>query len=503
MKRLLLNLILLMTTIVGSVYLLTYNVYASESDEIPENYTKQNIIVSWSKTGKIDGVTSTTTYYCYDFDLYYPSEYDIMLSYNQGYRNASLTGIFINRDNNDLIASWGVGGAFTGGSNIYETVVKNTETGHELEITIYVKLNSAIKTVDNDEKNVHTCTNLDTLDFSDMWQSTSSDNNTYISYPYMWNTYGTYYDYYGMIGNFDYSNPYFFLDEDKMPASFYECAVIAYAEYEKLVKIYKADEIQYPSLSHAILIPSGRLMLYYNFDPNKRAPIKYYVYNKIYVKLRNEDWIAVDNNSLPDEKNPYLLTFSKDNATGSLSGHISMKELTQALGRETATYEAIIWGIQYAYGSGVADKALSSGIIKKTDWYFSRYVFEENLIDGDVEVSVNDLGDLTNISGGSSSIVVDTPNGSSGGGSGNGSNPTYGTPNIIIDDKSVNSISDFINTLKWDFTSISKAISSVFSLVIQFASFIGNVFTALFGEPFYIIVMLALGCAIILRVVGR
>lgn len=107
----------------------------------------------------------------------------------------------------------------------------------------------------------------------------------------------------------------------------------------------------------------------------------------------------------------------------------------------------------------------------RTDFEFSRYVFQNASDDEDYNFSVGDLGNLGNLgTSGSTTIIGGTPNAPSGG---NGSN------NVWTDSSSgggLSSITDWVKNFKFDFSAITGAIQGSFSLVTSFASLIGNIF---------------------------
>ena len=193
----------------------------------------------------------------------------------------------------------------------------------------------------------------------------------------------------------------------------------------------------------------------------------------------------------------------KDNSSSScISGVLNIDILKDivAAQQEKETddidIQAVIWGVQYGYKK--AGAVFSQYAYVRTDFEFSRYVFQNASDDEDYNFSVGDLGNLGNLgTSGSTTIIGGTPNAPSGG---NGSN------NVWTDSSSgggLSSITDWVKNFKFDFSAITGAIQGSFSLVTSFASLIGNIFQNFFGEAVGVVALLAIGICVVLRLVGR
>ena len=193
----------------------------------------------------------------------------------------------------------------------------------------------------------------------------------------------------------------------------------------------------------------------------------------------------------------------KDNSSSScISGVLNIDILKDivAVQQEKETddidIQAVIWGVQYGYKK--AGAVFSQYAYVRTDFEFSRYVFQNASDDEDYNFSVGDLGNLGNLgTSGSTTIIGGIPNAPSGG---NGSN------NVWTDSSSgggLSSITDWVKNFKFDFSAITGAIQGSFSLVTSFASLIGNIFQNFFGEAVGVVALLAIGICVVLRLVGR
>lgn len=503
MKRLILNLILLTTTIVGTIFMLTYDVHAEDITEvyvIPNDYTYRNYNVEFYNGSMSDGQYYAYTRYNYDFTVYTPSGYDSVLYVNDKFKYATHNYYYycfslrVYNETNSYI--FNIGQLEFDKNN----VAKSTLTLSDDEsITIYIKSNDCCK-IDSKK-----ALKQDLIE-NNKYTETYITLNGLSEFQYDW-TYGTPY-------SMTVNDIFLYTNRETEPIYIYIKNLDSASKYEEYSsrnenlrdaldsiinwrKSKSGTVFPEPELSSADINSSNdviRLIYKYNRDI---VPMDVITYDKVFVKLQsNNEWLTLDN-TYQDKK---IVSIAYNNDFKVISGGVNLDILYLSLGYymydtdvELPVIEGIIWGVRYKYPAD--ENKYKNGYVN-TSYIFSRYIFEDNIIE-DTNISVDDLGNLTDINSSNNST-------SGGGGSvnvGGSESPTI--EQIVIDDTNINSMSDFINSLKWDFSSISNAISSVFSLVVQFAGFIGNIFSALFGEPFFIIVLIAIGCAIILRVVGR
>ena len=510
MKRLLLSLILLTTTIVGTLFILTHDVHAedvTEVYEIPEDYKSRNYNVQFYRN------TSDTTYraysmYTFDFTVYYQPNYDCVLSVAETHRDPGIyydyyykTGLIIYNSSN--MYTFNLSQLDFDKNNVSKLTLTLSETE---QINAYVKVNDCQNVESKKALNKEL---IENNSYTERVIEFSRLNNKTDGFYYGYGAWGGRETFYKMTVNdvfyYTESSQLYVCEKNPSTTSYYthyssitnETRKKAIDDITKWRLAYDGNVFPEPVLNTAKLNVAGdsiRLIYNYNHDI---TPLRAEPYNRIYVKLHNNNEWTTLSNTYNDN---LIFTVAYNNTFKTITGGINLDILYASLGYdyydETATLpvvDAVIWGTRYVYSAN--PNKYKNGYVN-TSYIFSRYIFEENIIE-DTDISVDDLGNLTDINSSNNST-------SGGGGSvnvGGSESPTI--EQIIIDNTSINSMSDFINSLKWDFSSISNAISSVFSLVVQFAGFIGNIFSALFGEPFFIIVLIAIGCAIILRVVGR
>ena len=245
---------------------------------------------------------------------------------------------------------------------------------------------------------------------------------------------------------------------------------------------------------------------FYDYPTQGRIPNFLYVYPKIFVKVKgNDEWVEFQNLDTSQSKNAIgydIFGLKHDSTNKSIWGNLSLYALYERMGYTAKQInagdfvppkiEGIIWGVQYGYA--LTQNILDESSIRKSKIVFSRYVFEDNIVDTP-DVGIGDLGDLPNISGSNSSIEV-------GSGSNIGSGGGHHVP-APSDSADYSDVGSFFKSLNFDFSSIGKALSGSFSLVTGFASMIGTIFQKFFGDAVGIIALLAIGICIVLRVLGR
>lgn len=260
-----------------------------------------------------------------------------------------------------------------------------------------------------------------------------------------------------------------------------------------------------PIMLQAKKISDSTLHCFYEYPTQGRTPNFNYVYPKIYVKVDGKDWVEYKEEDKSAKGFEHIFNFHVDNENQSIWGALSLRTLYIRMGYTYSEITAkdfvspkiqgIIWGVQYGYA--LTQNILDESSIRKSKIVFSRYVFEDNIVDTP-DVGIGDLGDLPNISGSTSNIEVGTGSNRPSGGSTN--RPGMGQN---VPDKDSTSFIDLIISGKLNFSSIGDALSSLFSMVSGFASAVGSILGAVFGNTFGMIALCAVGSAIVLRVLGR
>lgn len=497
MNKTMINVLLFLTLVMGTMAILTFDVWADDTDIIPDDYEKHNFIFEWSYCSKYDTANSIFEYQYYylDLDMYVPKNC-VVFPYFSLYRkgNYKLNGfsLFFKDDEGNVTSS----------ENIFD-IYKNITNANVLKETFTFELSSGIYTcpvymVLND---YHYTLNHKSLNKKDCSVTTTF-------YKYIFQT--VYFD--TNLKNFNYtvSQPfqlysntgyrYVTFTFDDLSSSIYLDGYskdLRNAElckfYENYLSVYNNNDYPEPKFAKAIRLgDTGTIQLTYALDVNKKSPAKVMTYNKIYVKLQGEkDWRTVENDD--------ILELQKDVNSGHVSGILRFSDIVDVLGLQNATFEAVIWGAKYAYSTGASGTDLTKKIYS-TSWVFSRYVLTENVID-EPDVSIDDLGNLKDVSNSSSGSDIKIDN---VGGAGTGDKNNFGSSNIIAKDEAdYSDVGSFFKSLNFDFSSIGKALSGSFSLVTGFASMIGNIFQNFFGDAVGVVALLAIGICIVLRVLGR
>ena len=526
MNKIIINILLFSALIIGSIGLITFDVWADSKTgdvyEIPEDYKDRNYVIQIRTTGTgskyipddngkytIQDSGSYILDSTYDFTIYYPGDmlcslfldtdsYGKTISafrfcYSEGNNNYGFTISDYEYDVNN-IAKIEV--------NYYVDNVKKT-------ILVYIKKNNCIQhgVYNLLEHGIYEEDILLSLKSLDRGYKISdcnlfSVNNPFIMYSYSYlPSYGAQYDYNVYSGIYGKSYMVQNFHGKDLTASAIRCV-------EKRIATNVAGVFPEPVMKQAKKISDSTLHCFYEYPSQGRTPNFNYVYPKIYGKVDGKDWVEYKEEDKSAKGFEHIFKLHVDNENQSIWGALSLRNLYIRMGYtyseitaedfEPPKIQGIIWGVQYGYA--LTQNILDESSIRKSKIVFSRYVFEDNIVDTP-DVGIGDLGDLPNISGSNSSIEVGSGN-SSGSGSNIGSGGGHHVP-APSDSADYSDVGSFFKSLNFDFSSIGKALSGSFSLVTGFASMIGTIFQNFFGDAVGIIALLAIGICIILRVLGR
>lgn len=499
MNKIIINILLFSALVIGSIGLITFDVWADTSTgdvyEIPEEYESRNYVVQYRLRYNITQDSITDTYisdFVYDFTLYYPTNYKAAIRYYENgdsiamyfliddiylYETIITESSFLSFDNNNICC------IEVGGKNIY--IKKNACT---------------ISTSKLSETGI--TTTLDSLALSTIGRKKLKNlENFSVNYPFV------YVEQNGRSVVFSgiFNKKFVIFQTDNNSNSGYASAVKV---CEKFIETNKSGSFPEPTLSSVKKVSENTLHCYYEFPTQGRTPNFNYVYPKIYVKVDGQDWKEYAEADTTSNSFSHVFYFHQDTQNKNIWGALSLYSLYARMGYTWAEMSAedfeppkiqgIIWGVQYGYA--LTQNILDESSIRKSKIVFSRYVFEDNIVDTP-DVGIGDLGDLPNISGSNSSIEVGSGN-SSGSGSNIGSGGGHHVP-APSDSADYSDVGSFFKSLNFDFSSIGKALSGSFSLVTGFASMIGTIFQNFFGDAVGIIALLAIGICIVLRVLGR
>lgn len=489
MNKTMINVLLFLTLVMGTMAILTFDVWADESEvyEIPESYNSENYSVSfYSKK------TSDTYYnsdiYNYDFTIYYPSDYKstLYVKYLSEYRTHNyyyyLFSIRIFNETQNYI--------FNLGELIFDKngIAKLSVS----DLCIYIVQNDCTRTItnkalkkENIDNNKCTISNIDMnglAKFQYDWTYGSPYSMTINNYFLYASNDKTVYLKYKNLENENNKNTYSDWDKE-------ETKLKAYKELFDKKNNQSNDFFPEPTLKSAKLNDDETFIrLVYSYDHDSSL-MSVETYSKIYVKLQGkEEWEIFDNLE--------IISVNYDSDFKVVAGGVNLDKLYNILGYDEfddtsvkPIVQAVIWGVRYKY---LADENKYKYGYVNTGYVMNRYIFENAIIDNP-DIKIDDLGNLTDIKPGSSgSDVTVKPGGSA-------NNPTISA----TDEVDYSDVGSFFKSLNFDFSSIGKALSGSFSLVTGFASMIGSIFQNLFGDAVGIIALLAIGICIVLRVLGR
>lgn len=482
--------------------------------KIPEDYQSRNFVVQWRRIidGKKTGTETDSNFvykyqnildYYLDFTVYYPQNYNctFWISSNPDFEIAlshvdSIDTIYECLLSNCIDYSY---------DNVYVIKLKGNykDDVYMGDITIYIKLNNAnISTLYRDDIGVSTQSDK-SCNIVDMKFYDSNLVNLSVNYPFVKYNNSNCLIYSGIYDNSHVVQQLNGSSSDRHV--FLSNLVSAIRCVEKRIKNDSNGSFPEPTLNKVNKISDTTLHCFYEYPSQGRTPNFNYVYPKIYVKVNGKDWVEYKEEDKSAKGFEHVFKFHVDNKNQSIWGALSLINLYIRMGYtyseitaedfEPPKIEGIIWGVQYGYA--LTQNILDESSIRKSKIVFSRYVFEDNIVDTP-DVGIGDLGDLPNISGSTSNIEVGTNGSGTSGGSTN--RPGQGQN---VSDKDSTSFIDMIINGKLNFSSVGDALFSLFSMVSGFASAVGSILSAVFGNAFGMIALCAVGAVIVLRVLGR
>ena len=491
--------------------------------EIPEEYASRNYVVQdrYTSTGKqyitvngsqVSTDAQTIIDYTYDFTVYYPTDYLFSLELRlNSYGKFGFNLRLYNQDNS-IFCGYSLGSELKfDGNNVAQANVSYYLDGQKYNLPIYVKKNNCIQHSLVKTTDYGIFENDIVLSLSSLSESLRKESFLSINYPFYLNgttTSSGYSYYYSRVYSGIYDNSHV-IQEFKSNTNDNTDIKGAVVLINRFIENNKSDVFPKPTLNKVNKTSDTTLHCYYDYPTQGRTPNFMYVYPKVFVKVKgNENWTEYQN--IDDTQSENALGFSvyklkHDSSNKMIWGNLSLYALYERMGYteqqinsedfEPPKIEGIIWGVQYGYA--LFQNILDESSIRKSKIVFSRYVFEDNIVDTP-DVGIGDLGDLPNISGSTSNIEVGTGSSGTSGGSLNRPGGGHNVP-----DKDSTSFIDLIINGKLNFSSIGEALSSLFSMVSGFASAVGAVLGAVFGNTFGLIALCAVGAVIVLRVLGR
>lgn len=504
MNKILINILLFSTLVIGSIGLIIFDVWADTKTgdvyEIPEDYLSRNYQIEFNKNTSSDS-SSIRSYQAdyYDFDIYYPEGYDVVMAYYQRcpyswyifypfiYIYTSDTYYYKIIDNIYLDEN-GVGKLLVGENNDIEIYVK--DNGCTTRI-----VSKSLKK-DDYSNNVSKLAPIKLLSMCGhqlYYDSTTNyklkTSECFILVPALSYTLNENKRYYVLSPIENLTSKYaenFYSQYDNTNNK--DISQQIFNDVAKIRKSRASESFPAPVIKAARLnsdLDLIQITYQYNSD---FVPSNVDMYKNVFIKTQNtSEWQTLANLY----NNKKIVSVGLNNQYKTILGGFNLDDLYASLGydeteetSEKPVIEAVIWGVRYEYST-------NSGI-RNSPYVFSRYVFEDNVI-SDTDVSIDDLGNLTDIKPGTSgSNVTVKPGGSV-------NNPTISA----TDEADYSDVGSFFKSLNFDFSSIGKALSGSFSLVTGFASMIGTIFQNFFGDAVGIIALLAIGICIVLRVLGR
>ena len=531
MNKILINILLFSALVIGSIGLITYDVWAdtmtTDVYEIPEEYESRDYVVQdrYTSTGKqyitIDGSQVSVDAqniidYTYDFTVYYPTDYLLSLELGlNSYGNFYFNLRAYNQDNSIFCGYSFSSDLKFDDNNIAQCNFLYYVDNVKYTIPLYIKKNNCIQhsIVKTDDYGIFEKDNVLTL--SSLNGALRKDSLLTINYPFYLRgsttVSGNRY-YYSRVYSGIYDNSHV-IQEFKSYTNDSSDIKGAVVLINRFIENNKSDVFPEPTLNKVNKVSDTTLHCFYDYPTQGRTPNFMYVYPKVFVKVKDsKDWVEYQN--IDDTQSENALGYSvyklkHDSSNKMIWGNLSLYALYERMGYtskqinaddfEPPKIEGIIWGVQYGYA--LTQNILDESSIRKSKIVFSRYVFEDNIIDTP-DVGIGDLGDLPNISGSTSNIEVGT--GGSGTTGGSLDRPSGGhIPGTGSTSGESTSLIDWITNFKFDFSSITNAISGTFTLAASFASMIGNIFQNFFGEAVGIIALLAIGICVVLRLLGR
>lgn len=529
MNKLLMNIILFSTLVIGSIALLTFDVWADDvavfagdgeaetsnpdnsngdaSDVnlsiprpsyVPDNYTYRTYTLQFGNTSQSNAGVNNDSYY-FDWSIWFPDNYDIvpcLASGSSGSYSYLMPEFYLyDPDSYEYVKIY-ISTGTAGDTRKYSTSFKGST------FIIYSLVNesfcsSTFKSLKKDEVKNNTSTIKDIAAMPyDYLKNFDNSYSKLDSYQLSYNDYYLFKDnrgYVDLMGGRFGENYFYRSDKGDKNSDMINSLKVLENFRSSGDTVYPA-----PKMSSCSLAGNTLVMKYY-YDSNKPVPSHLYTYKDIFIKIKgNQNWLNVAN-LLNDSQ--YILTLKDNSSSNYVSGILNIDILKNVLSEQQnkdiddINIQAIIWGVQFGYKK--AGAVFSQYAYVRTNFEFSRYIFQNASNDEDYNFSVGDLGNLGNLgTSGSTAIIGGTPNTPSGG---------NGSDNVWSDSSSggFSSITDWVKNFKFDFSSITNAITGSFTLVTGFASMIGSIFQNFFGEAVGVVALLAIGICVVLRLVGR
>ena len=465
---------------------------------VPENYKYRTYTLQFGYTNHINAGIYNNSFY-FDWSIWYPEEYDIVPvlargSYKSGggwYYSLS-TSFYLYDPNTYDYCYFNVANGRSGDKYQYSCSLNGTS------VKIYSYVNESFKSTtfktlkkDDVENNTNTIEDIAAVPYNYL-KNFDGSYSTLDSYQLSYNDYYLHQDmsgYTDLMGGRLGQNYFYRSDKGDKEADIH-CALKMLEEFRS-----NADAVySVPKMSSCSLAGNTLVMKYY-YNSDEPVPSRLYTYKDIFVKIKGvQNWINVTN-LLDSDNNKYILTLKDNPSSRYISGILNIDLLKDVISKQQdkeidySDILAVIWGVQYGYFSQYA--------YVRTNFEFSRYIFQNASDEGDYNFDIGDLGDLGNLgTSGSTTIIGGTPSNPNGSG---GSNNTW----TDTSSGGLSSITDWVKNFKFDFSAITGAIQGSFSLVTSFASLIGNIFQNFFGDAVGVVALLAIGICVVLRLVGR
>lgn len=472
--------------------------------EIPEDYKSRNYVVQGRRQ-----VNSDYKYIyddTYDFTIYYPSNFYCSLVVRQNRKNDFYFWFSSKTDSeHKLRFSFPIDNALRyDENNIARVQIKLTVDKVDYSYYVYLKKNICTEHYLSTLSGSHISEGDKSLDLSSITGNYAMSDYTFfsINFPFIFQKYSSY-DKYIYSGIYD--SKYMVQNIPCSTNDTFATDISAIRAVEKRIENNQDGTFSEPTLKTVRKLTSSNIQCQYEYPTQGRTPNFGYVYPKIYLKVDGKEWVEYSEFDSTNKTYPHVFILNIENNNNFIYGNLSLNAIYMRMGYTWAEIcsdnfippkiQGIIWGVQYGYA--LTQNILDESSIRKSKIVFSRYVFEDNIVDTP-DVGIGDLGDLPNISGSTSNIEVGTGSNRPSGGSTN--RPGMGQN---VPDKDSTSFIDLIINGKLNFSSIGEALSSLFSMVSGFASAVGSVLGAVFGNTFGLIALCAMGAVIVLRVLGR
>lgn len=470
---------------VGVMYLdKPISVSAEETSDdgytIPDNYECFNYVIDYYRDCS-DNSARIYDYWYFDFDFFVPSGYKVVLQFPSSYKDVAFS---VYSDSAHLTKVLSSASLTMKKGNVYIITV----TVNDVTFPVFIRDNGTVRRYtlryldkNKQDKNVTLVEYHPLSDISSVfvgngyWKinnvycyvdSNYTETAKYKSYIIPSND-----NYYHAYDSFKYASH---IIESQEEQSYYS---EKFEAVDNLRSSMSMVDVPNPKLKAARYNKDiGLIMMTYEYNEDY-VPTEIDMYSNIFVKLKGvKDWVTLSNTYNSSKLASVALNVSYHNILGGL--YIS--DVSDALSESeiTGDVEAVIWGVRYIYGKN------------KTSYVFNRYVITDASIDNP-DITIDDLGNLSDITTNDNNGTVTVKPG------GSENNPT------ISEEVDVSTINGFLKSVDFDISSIGKAFTSLGGMVTGFATVIGNIFKAMFGNEITVLVTFGLGCLIILRVLAR